>query len=956
MTYWQYIQNQNYWPLQIIQNEYARAFEIPLRVYNLVEARKIEEEITSYIKQNDFHKYIKEIANNPFSEDLHINDSWIKIIDNNAERCWLTKSSGYHFIQSFQEYDIWKRWEFCYYFNKFIIESASNDVTYYLKEEYLHIAFESMPLSTEYLLVTGPLWKPINCMTGCYFEEKRLKPLVDIFYKIVKEIDSDKDDFIHLGNNSFPIEAKILHKHVKNIVSCLKHLLSLSIPKNSLLHRCDHVKLSEWFLFTLQANKHLPPSLVNWLSQQNTTIYYRLDHPNVEEISLPWVKTQWNSDIDFKFCKTLPSDLDMNEQMSPVLAFEGINELDKEDFRSALIIFLNQSFERRNAKRIEPLLILRRWLNDQFGPLTEPKKSGDNSLEKSYEKIYKDIKKYNWLCKWVSTRTTANQVALYYYDHSTRYLQTRGFYSTSLENWKNRNVLSNQMEKAGNNERSTSICYRCIDEHTVKFTRKFDPISGKSDPSNESLLLPPEGLESGKSAIAAPILVHGRIWGVLEVSGFYPYQFCWENKKIIQETAGMFSLFFYHRHFLTRLQKLHDTNIKSDIIAEYKNICHQMADIFLSHSATLWLPHHREYKCVGWYNRKDIDKKLSKIEKNEWHSQFESDIINKVTDNIDDNNQISYQNFMAEDLPDQNFKHICVIPIYELDGTIMGSIVLYNQTDKGFNKKWSPKISFVKQHVALILEAMHIQERKEKRQRDYVAHEMKRNATQIEDRVINIKEFIDKNFKPNYDQRPRLRNLRYDVTRYTEDLLHDIERFSSGKPDKEHHKSKELLNFREQFNTEARSHWKVQQKKKFNIHYDYAGFSSNQEVYVAIRAYDFRQILGNLIDNAIKYNSSDNPIEATLTLKKHELEFVISNRYPCLREGEAIRIFQDGFRGIGAKNVAGKGKGLFIAKEKCNLYNIDFSYKSEPDPYILGGCLHKLILSFPPVLMKLKKR
>jgi hypothetical protein len=103
-------------------------------------------------------------------------------------------------------------------------------------------------------------------------------------------------------------------------------------------------------------------------------------------------------------------------------------------------------------------------------------------------------------------------------------------------------------------------------------------------------------------------------------------------------------------------------------------------------------------------------------------------------------------------------------------------------------------------------------------------------------------------------------------------------------------------------------------------------------------------------------NLSDNAIEADLTLTKHKLEFVLTNRCSCLKEGEEFRLFNEGFRGVDATNVDGEGKGLFIVKQICNLYNIGIRYNTENDPYIHASCLHHFILSFPPRLVKLLKK
>lgn len=185
---------------------------------------------------------------------------------------------------------------------------------------------------------------------------------------------------------------------------------------------------------------------------------------------------------------------------------------------------------------------------------------------------------------------------------------------------------------------------------------------------------------------------------------------------------------------------------------------------------------------------------------------------------------------------------------------------------------------------------------------------MKQNATLIEERAISLREDIVAHFHPDEEQQWRMKLLTGDLETYTNDLLEDIDWLSSGQdiPKKEENsiitKAKytignefpELLNFREQFNKEARHYWQTQKtaktSTKFSIHYE---FPTNRNFHLQMHGQNFRYILRNLLDNAVKYVAPNTVIKAKLIYTNYGLKFTLSNQAPCLKEGEKIRLFKE---------------------------------------------------------------
>jgi len=69
--------------------------------------------------------------------------------------------------------------------------------------------------------------------------------------------------------------------------------------------------------------------------------------------------------------------------------------------------------------------------------------------------------------------------------------------------------------------------------------------------------------------------------------------------------------------------------------------------------------------------------------------------------------------------------------------------------------------------------------------------------------------------------------------------------------------------------------------------------------------------VGNLIDNAIKFDTSDGPIEVTV----NGASVVVADRGPGIEPGQEARIFDRFHRSVEARNVPGSGLGLSIVQQ-----------------------------------------
>lgn len=1007
MRYEEFIEQENYWPLQIIQDEYARALDIPLRIFKISLAEELWTQLyhceaISKKFLNDkavFHNYLQPIITKPNSNlnqlfaDQELWDDCIQKIAGKYSYFWLTtQSSVYPLIESLQENQLWRLWEFFYYYYHLIVDKSSGTRGYLSCSEetqMLHVTFKEFPkehkLWQECVLVAGPVWEITDTITGYDFEVDRVARLVKCFLDTVKKAgkkcEQEASYLIRMGNHRFPMYSKNIDRQLADILSEWHHLFNMEVPTGMSIHRCDHVRLTEWSLFVSQKIQQVDPplpqnrSLSQYLEEKKLQFWYRLDHPTSSR-SHPWVNTKFGND---NYCFSLSHEINefKREENKRLLLVDKNNSILSDDevltaIRESLSTFLRKLFVRRNARIMESLLLLREWLNDHFGMLKKDADAKSSRQKINAESDERQKKIYRRLCAWVLRRLAADVVTLYSYNHGGQCLEVLSSYVskraiTYEDQWNK--VMPEYMRKAGNNQenRKLSICYRAIDERKVQLTRSYENSeTPTSDPPNNHLLSPPKnsGLPSKSSAIAAPILIYDRVWGALEVLGQSPYQFRWENRKFVEELASIFGTFFYLQHFLDGLQALNQIVVSNEPMSKkYAQITEQLANIFLTCAATFWIPAPLEgqYECVYRYNcfTEDYGVRNTLIE------ESNSEIIRRIAEE----KGAYYQNEVSNGWFDKTWceraaipdiiTHICVIPIYA-ENKVIASIFLYSKTNSGFNERWIPNITFINEYLALSLQAASAQNAKEKRNQEFVAHEMKQAVKLIEDRVVSLTGYLGNHHirqRLTEEQYHRIGLWNFDLQNYSKEMVRKMAQFADITSTSDENPvianaikikttTPDIINFRTLFLNEISSLWQDTRQK--NIKFDYENISP--KIFIKMHEDNLRQLLRNLLNNAVKYSFKDNEIAARFNGDNYGAIFELTNWGHPLKDEEEDRLFMEDFRGYHAQQlgIIGEGKGLFIVYQICRLYNIGIKYYNSRD----NKNFHRFYLSFPPKMIR----
>jgi signal transduction histidine kinase len=127
--------------------------------------------------------------------------------------------------------------------------------------------------------------------------------------------------------------------------------------------------------------------------------------------------------------------------------------------------------------------------------------------------------------------------------------------------------------------------------------------------------------------------------------------------------------------------------------------------------------------------------------------------------------------------------------------------------------------------------------------------------------------------------------------------------------------------FFDEFLQEIGSIKKVKQK----IHFTHEGI----ECTVMTDKFLLKNILTNLVSNAIEYSPHDAEIELAAELKKDTLKIRVTDQGIGIPEHEQHQIFKRFYRGQNANNVEGTGLGLNIAKKYIRLLKGTIEFTSQ---------------------------
>jgi signal transduction histidine kinase len=709
-------------------------------------------------------------------------------------------------------------------------------------------------------------------------------------------------------------------------------------------------------------------------------LYLRASRRNIRQLVFqsPKFGASVESKIDFGLV-----DLKSNLSSQPLLI--KVNPIvGNKDVAWELSRYLNHDFEQAARRRrttqsqrlLEELLMLRYQLADNFGVLTSDQ-SDLQENKKGDKETQLEIKLGRKIARSATEVCHCESAVIYRYDHLNNVLYSVGAFVDD----QNQKALTRNdygwMEDVGKDpeRRKRSVAYaaastdRCVAYDEVS---DFQPLVE----NKYEMVKPPREsrVPAGKSLLALPIKVFGRLWGVFEIVSNHPNAFSYSQIEWLQKVADLIGPYYHEQLMINSLFHIASPiNSARDPASQFDELAKEAAGIFLCNTACVWVRdvmNANQFNCVGFTGRDDL------VERRRSRRLLPSFLISNVASiagraiqkkKIWVSGKIGDAPFSGSWLEKEHtrnllnleYNYIAIMPIYDLDQNAIAAVSIYSR-HRPFASNWENWAKYVSSYMGVVISRVHNLKEIEHQHRRLIAHEISTAAQLAGESTKSLAGFINHlpaPLKPN-----NIANWISDIGTHVNDIKAVVQELAAEGDESRAQRPEAVMLaraqdrlklmpppdilFRTQFNACIGPLFKEMRKKgmRYRVQYPRGG------IVLRIHPEDLRMILNNLLGNAIKYADRGSIIFCDFVEQPFGARFTVTNIGPAMETGESLRIFDFGFRGSNARGRSpGSGLGLYVVKRLSELYDVSVGYDWV---HLRGGrggnsVIHRVHLDFP---------
>ncbi|XOF32730.1 MAG: ATP-binding protein [Candidatus Electrothrix sp. YB6] len=712
------------WALQVVQDTLAMQVTMPLRLYDVNAAKSIE----GYFDELEYDLQGKREYSNQETGDLLCSieaTGLTRKFSSYYYSPWATRSSNNDMlIEKISSWNVWQCFQYVIMkeIHKNYLDNLDNiTLTVCEKLIYYFYRIRTDKSDMDFILVGGPRID-IPCNEGtCSIEET-----VDFFQKFgTVLIDSQAPQWTRPDRTDLTILCRAVNtpdevrEQLQQTGKSVKRLFDIDISpeihEDIIFNRKTVMKIARHAFD--RASSHRDTSV--------NTFYIPINQrkDNTIQLHIDNSKRQW------KIIRAInrPSEADSSfiEESAETILFEQNR-----------IFYFHQR-----------LKLLRSWIEHHVGIIAaeHTAETGD-----SIDPIV------NKLAAQIADLLLAETASIFRYDYHTESLCALALYYSGGDRmqgaaeWKESQMHLIREAAKDKEKRKSSISYRVKDgKKKDRLCYFYDHKTGIADPLEETLLsAASDTYERPKSGMALPIYIHGRLFGVLEVSGLCEYQFGQDDLYYASLIADEIGRNLYQKYVWQYINYvIKETNIHADSQQKYNALCEAACKIFMAETSTFWKPDNSRKAChpIGWFNREDLNEIC---EDENCESRLEEDYgssigtaIKKLLGNPDEYYACSDIQTLKENDPEgwnantinemkpqrrwileNEITSVVVIPLYpwekreERGESFQFILCLYykdSERKDPLGSQWNPTVKFVAHNFGLHLETIKLEKDKD---------------------------------------------------------------------------------------------------------------------------------------------------------------------------------------------------------------------------------------------------
>jgi signal transduction histidine kinase len=574
----------------------------------------------------------------------------------------------------------------------------------------------------------------------------------------------------------------------------------------------------------------------------------------------------------------------------------------------------------------------------------------------SFETSNENLK--NVVLRYLQKKLQAHGYILCSFDHYTEKLSLMETSATLREDFKNDLIISIAMMNKNKKDLHSSYTYDVIKD----YTENKNPIKLIEDVSKYKYKLCRDD-QQVKSLLSIPLVFDKRVFAVLHFISFEKYRFDEIDKRFLLKLSSALSKRYIENNLNSCIDQtvslLEGLNKKIDhayLKQKTDEVCENIAKAFSCDGVIIWFNKKEVFQTPREVNELSIlseinflDEDEIKTDQNYTIGEYDKDslimnnsdkkdvvVISNIEEQCSDNkNDIFFMKY-KEAFVKKEITSIMFVSIKNYEGKFSGAVMIYDKFYRNYNQLSRRMLKRISVYIGSILNTVTYAKYRAQQLDERNLHESAQYLNIINSRAKDLENRLQNfNLTDSFDKHKLFLNIEdiKDFTAFTRNYLFTIfkdGRFTVKKYDELLSKSIQSIKQNSEFIPIKKSINQVLAVNKSKMHASkHIGYKNyiNHNIEIKIPSQYLHDVLGNLINNAIKYGKQGTHIKLTDQYSPpYFYNIYIENIGYRINEGEKEKIFEKGFRGYVTKSLLArkkefeqslsenKGVGLYLAK------------------------------------------